>query len=80
MLWVKREMAVIDLANRLKYWRERAVLSPVELARKIDVHPSAVSHWEAGRSFPGALKLIRIAEACGASMRQFWGPMPGAKR
>jgi transcriptional regulator with XRE-family HTH domain len=73
-------MDCIELARRLKYWRERAELSPSELAKKLGgIHPSSISHWESGRTFPNALRLMRIAAVFGISMRTFWGPTPVLK-
>lgn len=73
-------MDAIELSQRLRYWRENAGLSPVQLARKIGTHQSSISHWDARRCFPGSLKLMEIARACGVSMRQFWGPMARRSR
>jgi transcriptional regulator with XRE-family HTH domain len=64
-----------ELPGRIRYWREKAGLSPGQLAEKIGVDRSAISHWEAGDFFPATPNLIRVAVACGIDMRMFWAPL-----
>ena len=49
--------------NRLKKSREIRGLSQASLAKKADVPPSAVSHFEAGERKPSFETLRRLAEA-----------------
>jgi transcriptional regulator with XRE-family HTH domain len=65
-----------DLGHRIRCWREAAGLNQSDLARLVEAHASAVSHWESGRHAPTAEMIGRIADACGISMAQFYGPLP----
>jgi transcriptional regulator with XRE-family HTH domain len=67
-----------EVALRIRYWREKAGLTPNELADKVGVDRSSVSKWETGAAFPGTANMIRIAEACGIGMRKFWAPLDAA--
>lgn len=66
-----------DLANRITRWREAAGLRKIDLARALEVEPSMVSKWERAQMQPRIDNIHRIAEACGVSLRIFWGQLPG---
>lgn len=55
------------VAKRLREARERAGLTAVVLAQKIERHPSQVSRWENGVDAPRADVILAIARACGVS-------------
>jgi transcriptional regulator with XRE-family HTH domain len=61
------------IADRLRYWREKAGLSRKDLAAKLQVDPSAIRHWERGASQPRDLEAV--AAACGIDMQRFWSPL-----
>lgn len=65
-----------QLAQRIRHWRSAAGIKQSALAAAVGVSPSAVTRWEKGYSSPTAGNLQRIAEACGVSMRIFWGDIP----
>lgn len=75
---VQRDRIARDLAQRIRHFRIEADLSPAELADKMDLDPSAVSHWESKRSFLSILTLALFVEVCGISMATFWSwsPLP----
>lgn len=50
------------LHHRLRVARERAGLMQFQLAEKLHVRPSAVSHWETGRRVPRMELLAKIAK------------------
>ena len=50
--------------NILRFRREKG-LSLVQLARRLDTHPSNVKRWERGRVSPRWETVVRIAEALG---------------
>ena len=52
-----------SFALRLKESREIRDLNQIALARKADVPPSAISHFEAGERKPSFETLRRLAEA-----------------
>jgi transcriptional regulator with XRE-family HTH domain len=52
---------VVILVN-LKSLREKAGLSQLELANKLEVGQSVVSQWETNRVLPRANKLEKIAQ------------------
>lgn len=51
-----------DFPRRLKKCREIRELSQASLAKKADVPPSAISHFEAGERKPSFETLRRLAE------------------
>lgn len=50
--------------------RREIGLSQVEFARLLNVHQTAVSQWETGRTFPEAEMLIRISRITGRSVSE----------
>lgn len=48
--------------------REQRKLSQKELAQKMGVTPSAISHWETGRRVPDANDLIAMSKALGCKV------------
>lgn len=64
-----------SLAERISHFRRRAGLTQEELARRVDVFPSAVTAWVKGKYSPAYAKLVLIAEACGVSLETFFGPI-----
>ena len=68
----------LDLANRIRAWREAAGLRKIELARALSIDPSMVSKWEKADTSPGIENQHRIASACKISITEFWGKLPEA--
>lgn len=64
------------LADRLKAWRESSGLTQTDVARYLGVRPSAVSHWEAGRTPPSTKHLARFVELIGITLGSFYGRLP----
>ena len=50
-------------AARLKELREKAKLTPEQVAEKIGVTPTAIYHWESGRMVPALEKFPKISAA-----------------
>jgi transcriptional regulator with XRE-family HTH domain len=74
----------MTIAERIAHWREFSKLTQEGLANALGVTVQAVRLWESsarGRnrgSDPTTRNLLRIADACGVSMAEFWGPIAGA--
>lgn len=47
----------------LQKFREAAVLTQVELAEKVGVSATTISHWETGSKRPRASNIRKLAEA-----------------
>lgn len=54
--------------NGIKFLRERASLTQLELATVLNVKQASVSRWENGDSMPSADKLPELAKALGCSI------------
>ena len=48
--------------NRIKELRRSKNLSQMELAQKVDVHQTAVSQWESGKTNPDMSTAMRLAD------------------
>lgn len=53
--------------------RSAAKLSQQDLAEKLGVDKSAVSHWENGESAPTAERIPAVASALGVSIDELFG-------
>lgn len=59
--------------------RERGI-GPSELARRLEVTPSTVSHWFAGRSIPRDTNRIhQLVEALGVNVEKIYGSSADAE-
>jgi transcriptional regulator with XRE-family HTH domain len=73
----------MDVGARIAAWREAKGLSPQELAKRVGVSGPAVYQWEGSgetKTTPTTENLMKVADALGITMEQFWGPLPTAKR
>ena len=61
------------MRNRLRQAREERRISAVELAEKLQVHPSSVANWEAGRREIAVDNLIKLADILGFSVDYLLG-------
>lgn len=61
------------MQNRIRKIREERGLAAVELAEKMDVHPSTVANWEVDRRQVTADKLIQMAEILSVSVDYLLG-------
>jgi len=52
----------------IREWREQTGLTQAQLAARLDVTPSSVYNWEAGKSEPRAAQLKAMAQLFGVSM------------
>ena len=68
----------LDIAKRIRHWRQEAGLKQFELAERIGRSEATVSRWENAEHdvAPVTALVHRIAEACGVSMQIFWGRLP----
>jgi transcriptional regulator with XRE-family HTH domain len=58
---------------RLKRTRHSRGISQRTLAKKIGFHPTAISHFEAGRRLPSLSSLVKIANALDISIDYLLG-------
>lgn len=69
-------MKRIELHERVTAWREHAGLTKAELARRCDVSSAGGAQWETpkadGGTEPTHESVGKIAEACGATLSEFW--------
>jgi transcriptional regulator with XRE-family HTH domain len=68
-------MSTIDVGRRVRYFRQRAGLTQVELAQRLSIAQSAISSWERGDN-PTFRNLEACADACGVTLHEFFGPIP----
>lgn len=65
-----------SIGDRIRHWRSKADMRPVDLARRLSMSESSVSKWENDLVAPGTQTLQKIVDACEISMQTFWGPIP----
>ena len=56
------------LANQIIFLRKRAGMSQLELAKKLNIGPSAIGMYEQGRRTPSVDLLINMASLFGVSL------------
>jgi transcriptional regulator with XRE-family HTH domain len=61
---MKRSLVAMPTLQKL---RELAVLTQAELAEKVEVSATTISHWETGSKRPRASNIRKLAEALGVS-------------
>jgi transcriptional regulator with XRE-family HTH domain len=59
--------------ENIKTFRLRLNLSHRELAAKLDLDETTISHWERGKSAPAGTRLARVADALGVSVGELFG-------
>jgi transcriptional regulator with XRE-family HTH domain len=69
-----------DVPRRLRAERERRGISLRELARRLDISPSAISQIETGRARPSVATLWAIVTELGMSLDDLFAPEAGAPR
>src|SRR3954463_1551257 len=63
-----------DVPRRLRAERERRGISLRELARRLDISPSAISQIETGRARPSVATLWAIVTELGTSLDDLFAP------
>lgn len=61
---------------KIQTLREKAGLSQAEVARRLGLDFSTVSHWERGTAIPRADKLPVLADLFGCSIDELYGRDP----
>lgn len=61
----------------IKAARDQAGLTQAELAEKLHITQSAVSHWEQGIGMPSAKQIPLIAEALKTTVAKLFGEKAG---
>lgn len=80
MEFIKRDSEFIDLAlrqlgQRLRAFRQRRRLSQEYVAGQMDVSKMTISNWERGVSGPSAIQLMQLSRLFGVSM-EFFNTIP----
>ena len=57
-----------DFGSRLRQLRQDRLMTAVDLARRVNVTPPAVSHWEHQTKVPKTRRLQAVADALGVSL------------
>lgn len=63
------------IAANITYLREQAGLSKAEIAKKLNVNQSSVSHWESGANSIDINRLFQLCEILGCSIQEMYTPM-----
>jgi transcriptional regulator with XRE-family HTH domain len=58
----------------VKFFREKAGLSQIELAHKLKVGQALISQWETNRSLPRANKLLNISKTLNCTVDELLQP------
>ena len=62
-----------DNITTFSYYRKRAGVKQVTIAKKLNVNQGAVSHWETGKNKPTAKYLPRLAKLFGCTVDELMG-------
>lgn len=62
----------IQIGKRIKYFRELAGLTQLQLAEKVPCEPSTLAHYETGKNLVSMTKLIRISEVLEVDLCKFF--------
>ena len=65
------------MKEAIKEARERAGMTQVELAEKLKITQSAVSHWEQGIGMPSAKQIPLIAKVLKTTISELFGEKAG---
>ena len=57
-----------DFGSRLRQLRQDRLMTAVDLAKRVNVTPPAVSHWEHQTTVPKTRRLQAVADALGVSL------------
>lgn len=58
----------------MREYRKRAGLTQAQVAERVDVDQTSVSHWEAGRAAPCKKHRERLARLYGVTVEELTGP------
>ncbi len=68
-----------SFGDRIRHFRERQKITQDELARRIGLQASWISHFETGNRSPGIENLIRLAQGLDVAMDDLCGVYTRAK-
>jgi transcriptional regulator with XRE-family HTH domain len=57
-----------DFGSRLRQLRQDRSMTAVDLAKRVNVTPPAISHWEHRTKIPKSSRLQAVADALGVSL------------
>lgn len=76
----QRTPVLVKFGQRVRECREQRGLSQTQLARALDIHPTNVSHLEAGRQDITVTQLVRAAKELGVSVGDLVASLAGGSR
>lgn len=62
--------------ERIRFFRERAGLSQIELAERTGIRPNSISNWEQGLSYPQYEGVRKLCKALRCSADELLGLVP----
>ena len=65
-------MKTLDVASKIKTFRERNGLTQKQFAEKIGVTHQTVSKWEGNKGYPDVFFLPRLAEALSCTIDELY--------
>jgi transcriptional regulator with XRE-family HTH domain len=68
-----------DFGSRLRQLRQNRSMTAVDLARRVNVTPPAISHWEHRTKIPQSSRLQAVADALGVSLDILTGGVTSEK-
>lgn len=68
-----------DFGSRLRQLRQDRLMTAVDLAKRVNVTPPAVSHWEHQTKVPKTRRLQAVADALGVSLDTLKGGATSAQ-
>lgn len=58
---------IIDIAERIKYLREKSGMTQIQLAKRVHVSRNTVNSWEMSLSNPSSICLAELSKVFGVS-------------
>lgn len=69
----------MEVADRIKYFRERLGWRQVDVATALQVSRPTVHQWERGMNQPRPANMRRLLDAFGVTYSEFYGPLKPVK-
>ena len=63
------------IAANITYLREQAGLSKAEVAKRLNVNQSSVSHWESGANSIDINRLFQLCKILGCDIQEMYTPL-----
>ncbi len=70
---LKKKVIIMNMAEKIKFYRQRKNLTQEKLAELIGVSAMTVKRWEWGQRIPRANELMKLAQALNTNMEYLMG-------